>query len=30
VTIILIVSTGLVILMIWLFKRLGWMDKLTN
>jgi magnesium transporter len=30
VTIILIVSIGLVILMIWLFKRLGWMDKLTN
>jgi magnesium transporter len=30
VTIILTVSIGLVILMIWLFKRLGWMDKLTN
>ncbi len=29
VVIILIVSIGSVILMIWLFKRLGWMDKLT-
>ena len=30
VIIILIVSIGSVILMIWLFKRLGWMDKLTD
>jgi magnesium transporter len=30
VTIILIVSIGLVIGMIWLFKKLGWMDKLTD
>ena len=30
VVIILIVSIGSVILMIWLFKRLGWMDKLTD